>query len=143
VGCGTGILLRALAKEFPRAKIQGLERSSYLCDRYGWAAGSVVDYQAAQPFDLVVCHDVLAYLDDQTCARALHNLTDLTRGVLCLGVLTTEDLELCDPERTDDAQIDRPAAWYRRRLRRNFSIIGGGLLLKRPSEVVVWSLDAL
>lgn len=142
-GCGTGMLLRALAKEFPRARVQGLEFSSYLCERYGWVEGSVVDYQPAKPFDLVVCHDVLAYLDDASCAKALQNLTRLTRRALCLGVLTTEDLALCDPQRTDSAQVDRSLRWYRSRLQKNFLTLGGGLLLKRPPDVVVWSLDQL
>ena len=58
-GCGIG-LLRAPFKEFlPRARYTGLEASEYLCGRFGWVRGSVADYAPRQPFDLVVCYDVL------------------------------------------------------------------------------------
>jgi 2-polyprenyl-3-methyl-5-hydroxy-6-metoxy-1,4-benzoquinol methylase len=141
IGCGVGTTLRALGRQFPRARLQGVEVSEYLCERYGWAHGSVTDYQTRTPFDLVMCNDVLAYLDDADCSRALANLARLTRGAAYLSVLTTDDAELYDPARTDGRQRRRPAAWYRRRLNRHFVNVGGGLHLKRPLEVVVWSLD--
>lgn len=141
VGCGVGTVLRALGQQFPKASPTGVEISDYLCRRYGWQHGSVVDYQSDRPFDLVLCHDVLAYLDDATCARALDNLAALTRGALFLGILTADDTDLYDPERTDPEQHLRSADWYRRRLRRHFVNIGGGLYLKRPPAVTVWTLD--
>jgi len=141
IGCGVGTGLRALARHFPRATVHGVEFSPYLCRRYGWSQGSVVDFQAQAPFDLVVCNDVLAYLDAAACSRAITNLGKLSRGAAFLGVLTEDDADLYDPERTDDRQQLRPAAWYRRRLSRHFSSIGGGMYLRRPIEVVVWSLD--
>jgi SAM-dependent methyltransferase len=143
LGCGTGTLLRALGKHFPRARLAGVEVSDYLCRRHGWLHGSVVDFRAEHPFDLVVCNDVLAYLDDADCNRALRNLASLTGAALFLGVLTEEDLEVCDRRRTDPSQHTRPAAWYRRRLNRNWANVGGGLYLKRPLGVTVWTLDAL
>ena len=141
VGCGTGGLLRALGREFPNARTEGVEYSEYVCQRYGWTQGSVVDHQPAQPAALVVCNDVLGYLNDRDCERALHNLTAMTGGALYLGVLTREDLTLCDTDRTDSDQQARPAAWYRRRLTRNFLPVGGGLFLKSPVDVVVWHLE--
>ena len=141
VGCGTGTLLRALAKAFPGASCAGVEQSEYLCARYGWEQGSVIDYKPKQPADLVVCNDVLAYLDTGPCARAIDNLAAMTKGALFVGVLTEEDLTLCDERRTDSTQITRPVAWYRRRLRRDFINVGGGLFLKRPPGVTVWHLD--
>ncbi|NIP16134.1 MAG: methyltransferase [Pseudomonadales bacterium] len=143
VGCGTGTLLRALGKHFPRARLAGVEVSDYLCRHHGWLKGSVVDFHAEEEFDLVVCNDVLAYLDDAECHQALRNLVSLTGAALFLGVLTEEDLALCDRGRTDLSQHSRPAAWYRRRLHRNLVNVGGGLYLKRPPSVTVWSLDAL
>jgi SAM-dependent methyltransferase len=143
LGCGTGTLLRALGKHFPRARLAGVEVSDYLCARHGWRQGSVVDFQTEDPFDLVICNDVLAYLGDADCNRALRNLVSLASTALFLGVLTEEDLALCDRSRTDPSQHARPAAWYRRRLNRNWINVGGGLYLKRPPSVTVWSLDAL
>jgi 2-polyprenyl-3-methyl-5-hydroxy-6-metoxy-1,4-benzoquinol methylase len=141
VGCGVGMALRALGREFPKAQPHGVEFSPYLCKRYGWEQGSVVDYRADDPFDLVVCNDVLAYLEAAPCARAIANLADLCSGALFLGILTADDQDLYDPQRTDPRQHLRPAAWYRRRLQRHFVNVGGGLYLKRPLPVTVWTLD--
>lgn len=141
VGCGTGNLLRALGREFPRARAEGVEVSPYLCRRYGWHRASVVDFSSRVPFDLIVCNDVLAYLDKRACRDALGNLAALCRGALFLGVLTEEDRAICDEKRTDPAQIARPVAWYRRQLNKHFVSVGGGLFLKRPLPVTVWNLE--
>ncbi|MEZ5552017.1 MAG: methyltransferase domain-containing protein [Pseudomonadales bacterium] len=143
IGCGTGTVLRALGRCFPRARCEGVEFSEYLCERYGWTRGSVVDYQNTVSADLVVCNDVLAYLDDAACERAIGNLAALTGGALFLGVLTKEDLAVCDRQRTDRAQITRPAAWYRKRLLPHYIAAGGGLYLKRPLTVTLWTLEIL
>lgn len=143
VGCGVGTVLRALERQYPRATAQGVEISDYLCDRYGWTQGSVVDFTAATPFDLVVCNDVLAYLNDADCARALGNLATLCRGAAFLGILTRDDAGQFDPGRTDPRQHLRPARWYRQRLGRHFMNVGGGLHLRRPPDVVVWAMDRL
>ncbi len=143
MGCGTGSTLRALGRIFPRARVHGVEYSDYLCRRYGWERGSVVDYRSEQPYDLVLCNDVLAYLEDADCARALANLAELSGGAAFLGILTREDTGLYDLQRTDPRQWLRPAAWYRRRLHRHFVNVGGGLYLKSPPEVTVWNLDRL
>lgn len=141
VGCGTGMLLRALGRAFPGASKTGVEFSDYLCEKYGWQQGSVVDVDAGQPADLVVCNDVLGYLNDADCAQALKNLTAHTTGALYLGVLTREDQTLCDPDRTDAEQKARPASWYRRKLAREFLPVGGSLFLRKPVAVTVWHLE--
>jgi len=137
------MLLRALSREFPKAQSQGMEVSQYLCGRYGWNQGSVSELALEAPVDLLICNDVLGYLDDADCQQALRNLSNACGYALYLGVLTTEDLALCDPERTDSAQIDRSAHWYRTRLNKHFTNAGGGLWLKKPLEVTLWSLEHL
>ena len=141
LGCGVGTTLRALGREFPGARLQGVERSDYLCGRYGWTPGSVEDYRDGRPYDLVVCHDVLGYLDDAACARAIGNIADLCRGAAYVSVITADDAGAYDADRTDAAQTLRPAAWYRRRLARHFLHVGGGLHLKKPVDTVVWALE--
>jgi SAM-dependent methyltransferase len=143
VGCGTGMQLRALQRLFPKARTEGVEFSDYLCRKYGWRSGSVTTLPSERVFDLVICNDVLGYLSDADCARALENLANACGAALFLGVLTSEDLELCDPERTDGSQLDRSVRWYRRRLDRHFVNVGGGLYLRKPLNVTVWSLDRL
>ena len=89
-GCGIGMLRAPLTRAFPRAAYTGLEYSEYLCRRYGWTQGSLANFRA-DPFDLVVCYDVLQYLDDRTAARAIVSLGKLTRGLLYVSALTARD----------------------------------------------------
>lgn len=141
LGCGVGTTLRALGREFPGARLQGVEYSEYLCRTYGWAPGSAENYQDRRPYDLVVCHDVLGYLDDDACARAISNIAALCRGAAYVSVITADDAGSYDAQRTDAAQTLRPAAWYRRRFARHFMHVGGGLHLKKPPDAVVWALE--
>ena len=142
LGCGLGLMRAPLLDAFPRASYTGVERSEYLCERLGWTHGSVVDYRARHPFDLVLCHDVLQYLDDADAGRAIDNLAGLCRGALYLGVLSREDWDRnCDRERTDEQVVLRPARWYRRRLARHFSNAGGGLFIAPDAPVVLWALE--
>jgi len=140
-GCGIGLLRAPLTHAFPRAKYTGLEYSEYLCEKYGWTRGSLADWHA-EPFDLVVCYDVLQYLDDYTAARALANLGRLTRGVLYLSALTTRDWkENCDRTRTDPDVHLRDAAWYGARLKRNFRPSGAGFWVRRGAPLTTWEME--
>lgn len=143
IGCGLGRTLRALARRFPRARLVGIEYSPYLCERYGWQHGSVTDFSATPPFDLVICNDVLPALDDADCGRAIANLATLSRQLVFIGALTREDWARCDASRTERDVHLRSAAWYRRRLRPRFVALGGGLFAKRDAPITHWSLDCL
>ena len=135
-----GTLLHEFGKHYPAAECAGVEISPYLCETYGWKQGSVLDYQDA-PFDLLVCSDVLGYLNQKDCARAINNLAHLCDGALYLSVITAEDAEICDPERTDMTQNARPFAWYQQRLGRHFVAVGGGLYLRKPLSVPLWRME--
>jgi SAM-dependent methyltransferase len=140
-GCGVGLLRAPLLRAFSRAHYTGLEYSEYLCDRFGWTHGSLTDF-SADPFDLVVCYDVLQYLDDRNAARALANLGRLTRGVLYLSALTERDWrENCDRTRTDRDVNLRDAAWYGKRLRRNFHAVGAGFWIRRGAPLTPWEME--
>jgi SAM-dependent methyltransferase len=141
-GCGIGLLRRPLRRLLPRALYVGLEASDYLCERYGWERGFLQSYRAP-PFDLVICYDVLQYLDDVTARRALANLGRLCRGVLYFTALTAGDWRWnCDQRRTDRNVHLRTAEWYRSRLRRNFVEAGAGFWLRRGAPLTVWELEA-
>jgi len=143
MGCGTGGLKARLLKLLPRSTYTGVEVSEYLCKRYGWEQSSVEDYKSKTPFDLVVCYDVVQYLDDQAATRAINNLTRLCRGVLYFTALTRADWdENCDQRRTDRNVNLRPGEWYRKRLRRGFREIGAGFWLRRGSPLTVWDLES-
>jgi SAM-dependent methyltransferase len=141
-GCGIG-LLRGPFKEFlPRARYTGLEASEYLCRRFGWKRGSVADYMPRQPFDLVVCYDVLQYLSDAQAAAAIANLRHLSRAAVYVSALTSEDWrENCDRSRTDGAVHLRSGAWYRRRLKKSFRYIGFGIWIRKDVSAILWDLE--
>ena len=141
-GCGVGLLKRAFASLAPRISCTGLEHSEYLCQRYGWKRGSLVDYKTRTPFDLVVCYDVLQYLDDADAQRALANLPRLTRAALYFSALTREDWRAnCDKGRTDRAVRLRTGAWYAKRLRRHFRYLGFGVWIRRDVTALLWELE--
>lgn len=142
VGCGLGLMRPALLRHFPRARYNGLEVSRYLCDRHGWELGSAATFESPQPFDLVVCYDVLQYLAAREAAAALRNLGRLCAGVLHFGVLTTQDWELyCDRTNTDRDVHIRPGEWYRRRLAPCFINAGSGMFVRRSAPIHLWELD--
>ena len=143
IGCGLGWTLSGLEREFPSARCVGVEYSPYLCGKHGWQSGSVVDFRAPRPFDLVVCNDVLPSLDDRACTAAIANLGALTRSVLFVGALTEEDWAQCDKRRTDPNVFLRPVRWYRRRFEREVVNLGGGLFAKRDAPIVHCALDCL
>jgi hypothetical protein len=141
-GCGIGLLRKPFAEVLPKARYSGLEASEYLCDRYGWTQGSVVDYAPSRPSDLVVCYDVLQYLDDRAAARAIFNLSRLTRAALYVSALTREDWrDNCDRSRTDRAVHLRPGDWYRRRLKRHFRYLGYGVWLRKDVTAILWDME--
>ena len=142
-GCGIGLLGRELKRALPRAHYTGLESSEYLCRRYGWQHGQLETYRTRVPFDLVICYDVLQYLDRPHAERALANLARLCRGLLYFSALTRGDLEQnCDPERTDHNVHLRGARWYRARLKRHFREAGLGLWLRRGAPLTLWELES-
>jgi SAM-dependent methyltransferase len=141
-GCGLGHMQESVRRFFPRATYVGLEVSDYLSRRHGWIRQGLEDFRPKSPFDLVICHDVLQYLDDRPAARALANLGRISRGALYLSALSLEDWRLtADQSRTDSGVHLRPADWYRQRLNRNFRPVGAGLLVRRGFSPVLWELE--
>ncbi len=142
VGCGLGLMRGSLQRHFPRARYVGLEASEYLCRRYGWEQGSVASFDPGRSFDLVICYDVLQYLDSRPAAAAIRNLGRLCSGVLHFGALTREDWDLyCDQRNTDRRVHMRHGAWYRRRLAQDFINAGSGMFVRRGAPVHLWELD--
>jgi SAM-dependent methyltransferase len=143
-GCGTGLLRPWLKRYLPRAVYTGIEASEYLCQRFGWQHAQIETYKPSASFDVVVCYDVMQYLDSETADRALANFAKLCRGVLYFTALTRVDWEHnCDRSRTDSDVHLRSAHWYRARLRKNFREAGCGFWLRRGAPFTVWDLESL
>jgi 2-polyprenyl-3-methyl-5-hydroxy-6-metoxy-1,4-benzoquinol methylase len=145
LGCGMGLWREPLARAFPEARYQGVELSTYLCERFGWTQGSVVDFAAKQPFDLVVCQGVLPYLGAAEARRAIANLASLCRGALYLEAVTTDDFRagVIDRGRTDAGMQLRSRTFYLRALAPHFVPIGGGVFVARAAQVPLYALERL
>lgn len=144
VGCGAGLLHRGLQTAFPGVHIDACDASEYICQRYGWTHSTIEALEIEHTYDLVICHDVLQYLDRKAAAHAIEKLTAATHCALMFGVLTHEDWEQnCDQERTDDNVHIRPSSWYRRRLAGAFRNAGGGLYIRRDAGIVLYSLESV
>lgn len=143
LGCGLGHWQAVVKRHYRRARYQGVEYSSYLCERYGWEQGSVVDYQSDQQFDLVICQGVLPYLSAQDAKRAIVNLATLCSGALYLEAITRDDLDagVVDTKRTDKTMQLRSGSFYRRALAPYFSPLGGGVWLSKRASAVLYNLE--
>lgn len=144
VGCGIGLWRDVVARHYPEAQYHGVEYSEYLCKRYGWERGSVVDYRSTEPFDLVICQGVLPYLSAADLKQALHNLATLSRGALYLEAVAREDYErdIIDDTLTDPRLFRHRAQLYRRGLQEGFTELGGGVWLSRQAEVPLFELES-
>jgi len=141
-GCGIGLLRKPFKELLPRARYVGLEASEYLCGRFDWIQGSIIDFAQPVPFDLVVCYDVLQYLPDAQAARAIVNLSRLTGAALYVSALTAEDWrENCDRSRTDRAVHLRSGTWYRRRLKKFFRYVGFGIWVRKNVTAILWEME--
>lgn len=145
MGCGIGLWRDAVAKHLPDAKYHGVEFSEYLCGRYGWQRGSVVNYANPEPFDLVICQGVLPYLSAADLQLALRNLGRLSRGALYVEAVTREDYEheTLDEALTDPRLFRHRAQLYRRGLAEGFKTLGGGMWLSHRAEVPLFELECL
>ena len=132
-GAGTGWWAKEFARRYPSCEhIETLDASDAACRIYGHRR---VELQklGGRESDLVICRDVLRYLDDANAEKAIRRLAKKCRGVLYLHVITKED-EI-DEEASDMTGFFRSMAWYRRRLRgAGFSDCGMGLFVSRKMK---------
>lgn len=98
VGCGEGRWRAELRRLRPRLRYVGVEPSAYAVARYGRRRGIVragfgelARLDLGGRFDLVVCADVLHYLDDEELDRGLPALAAVTGGAAYLEVLTAAE----------------------------------------------------
>jgi SAM-dependent methyltransferase len=112
VGCGETPWRTHLKALRPGASYRGIDPSPYIAQKFRVQQASFGDLQSLrikERFDLVVCADVLHYLDEAEIRRGLRALLPLARGVVFFEVLAAEDDIVGDVE----DMIRRPAKWYR------------------------------
>ncbi len=98
VGCGEGRWRAELLRLRPQVRYQGVEPSAYAVARFGRRRNIVqggftdlAQLDLAGPFDLVVCADVLHYLEVDDLVRGLPALVALTGGLAYLELLTDQE----------------------------------------------------
>ncbi len=115
IGCGEGRWRAELLRLRPRLAYVGVEPSEYAVTRFGRRrsihCGGFADLPRLElggPFDLVICADVLHYLDDEDLAAGVPTLVRKTGGLAYLEVLTSGE-EIAGDLR---ALKLRPASFY-------------------------------
>jgi SAM-dependent methyltransferase len=117
VGCGEGVWRAPLRRLRPKIAYRGLDPSAYAAQRYGRSRniglasfGQLAELRFEEPFDLIVCADVLHYMKPAEIRRGLSGFSELMRGTAFIEVYTSGD----DIEGDRENFIARSAAWYRR-----------------------------
>lgn len=142
VGAGPGWWRDWYREHHPGVRVTSVDVSEHACREFGHQRRDIAEWAPGRPFDLVVCHGVLHYLDDRRATRAIANLTRATRHVLYLEVPTTDDLRhVVDREATDLDVHARPGEWYRSRLTRGFVQAGAGLWVAKSGTVALYELE--
>ena len=118
IGCGEGAWRAPLLKLRPKAQYLGFDSSDYAIARHGRRRnlhlarfGDFALLRPCPPVDLLVCSDVLHYLDTHELDRGLPGLAELCGGVAFLETFARED----EAEGDDHDFRQRPASFYRKR----------------------------
>ncbi len=119
IGCGEGAWRAPLLKLRPKLDYLGFDGSEYAIRRYGrsrnihYARFGDFEYlRPCPPADLLVCSDVLHYLDTREFNRGLPGLADLCGGIAFIEMFAKEDAAIGD----EDGFQPRPTRFYRRKL---------------------------
>lgn len=120
VGCGEAPWFPVLRRIRPRAYYIGVDSSEYVIARYGktrniqrGTLGKLSALGLDRGIDLIVCADVLQYVDTPAVERGLRTIRRLLGGVAYIEAFTSED----DMEGDHDDWHERSAAEYRRLFR--------------------------
>jgi len=118
VGCGEGLWRSPLKRLRPGIVYRGLDSSAYAVARYGRSRGiglatfgQLAELRFDTRFDLIVCSDVLHYVEARELRRGLSGFGDLLEGMAFLEVFTARDQASGDLK----GFIPRAPAWYRSR----------------------------
>jgi SAM-dependent methyltransferase len=117
VGCGEAAWFTILRRLRPQIRYTGIDSSDYVIERFGadrnirrGSLGELARMKIRGDVDLIVCADVLQYVDAREARRGLAAIRRLLGGVAYIEAFTTVD-------RMEGDRLDwreRSAAEYRR-----------------------------
>lgn len=114
VGCGEGAWFPHLRALRPKAGYLGMDSSPYAVERFGRTRNIIqctfAEISLDRDYDLVVCSDVLHYLDTDEIRKGIPEIARHTRGIAFLEFMTREDHVDGDLE----GFFRRPFSWYER-----------------------------
>ncbi len=117
VGCGEAPWRAVLRRLRPSIDYRGLDPSPYVVERYGRSRriglarfGQLAQLRFEEPFDLIVCADVLHYIPAAEVREGLSGFAELLRGMAFIEVYARGDAIVGDRGNF----LSRSASWYRR-----------------------------
>jgi SAM-dependent methyltransferase len=120
VGCGEAPWFSVIRRLRPNASYVGIDSSEYVLQRFGatrnirrGSLGDLAKMKIRRDVDLIVCADVLQYVDTRELERGLRAIRRLLGGVAYIEAFTTED----QMEGDRAGWHERTAAQYRRLFR--------------------------
>lgn len=120
VGCGEAPWFPVLKRLRRDVRYIGIDSSKYVLERFGESRhirrgdlGSLGAMRLPKRIDLIVCSDVVQYVETRDVERGFHAIAKLLRGVAYIETFATEDDMVGDR----DGWHERSATEYRRMLR--------------------------
>jgi SAM-dependent methyltransferase len=117
VGCGEAPWFPVVRRLRPEANYTGIDSSDYVLERFGAARnirrgslGDLAKMKLRRDVDLIVCADVLQYVETPELERGLRAIRRLLGGVAYIEAFTAED----HMEGDRAGWLERSAAQYRR-----------------------------
>lgn len=120
VGCGEAPWFPILRRLRPRMRYTGIDSSDYVLRRFGaernirrGSLGELARMRIRRDVDLIICADVLQYVDTREIERGLRAIRRLLGGVAYIEAFSTED----EMEGDRMGWRERSAGEYRRLFR--------------------------
>jgi len=146
IGCGEAPWQPVLKRIRPKAYYAGVDSSEYVIERFGTSRnivrgtlGSLAKLGFDRGIDLIVCADVLQYVDTPDVERGLTTIRRLLGGVAYIEAFATEDAMEGDHAEWHE----RGAAEYKRLFKRAGLVRCGPYCFTNPDELNATTFELL